>query len=386
MCLDKYRKIIRYALNLHKEAPFTPSSDVPIHRWFLIPEASSLRLIDVMLREAGVVLDQYNFIFDPFSGSGTTALYSMLHGINFVGGDKLADLTVSTIVKSIANNVAIQDVILGARIIMQRLQRYGELLDSLYDDASFAIAQQIQNIVLNISASLSTKLVLLLPIYSSLRMTPLHTTTSTAFLHEYSFFLNMVIEDLMNSSYLTSPIQTAIYCGDCCATNFTQMMLDTQNQQNAPSGILITSPTFVSTSQIVNGRTAYSHWLAAAALSEFNMLSRYRSTFRQFDVRSSIGNYISSQHKAVREFLYALACVLAEFQQFTHAPSLAIIEFENSHPGKELLELDLMICQLASLMDFSPRFILVTHYLDDAPNVPVYYATEKRGGFVVLDR
>jgi len=381
MASDNYRKLLREALDIHSRAPYRASRKTPIHRWFLIPESSSLALIDAMLEKVGVDIGEYAFIFDPFSGSGTTALYSTLSGINFLGGDKLADLVMATMAKSKANSASTQEIMAGEYTIKRYIQQHVRL------NNVFVVARRVQNLIINLGVSLATKFILLALVYSSLRETSGSAEPLSSFENNFFSSLKMATEDLSKVN-LPASVQSAIYCGDCCCVDFGQMLLDMQDEQDFPAGILMTSPTFVVTSQVLNRETLYSHLLATDALTEFNLLRKYEKhplSLRDIDF-SSADNYVSSQPEPVRDVLYALACALLGFRQITHSPSLAIIEFENAFFGTRLIELDLMICHLAHLLGFMPYAIYVTHYLDEVLQTPVYYRTRKRGGFVVLQR
>ena len=57
--------------------------NVPRHNWFKIKEGYSSELVKTFIDSVGVNKKEY--VFDPFSGSGTTVLTSNLENINSVG-------------------------------------------------------------------------------------------------------------------------------------------------------------------------------------------------------------------------------------------------------------------------------------------------------------
>ena len=60
-------------------ATFTLNKGKPIHRWYSYLEGYSSCLIDDIVMEIG--LENIRVIYDPFCGTGTTALVASSHGI-----------------------------------------------------------------------------------------------------------------------------------------------------------------------------------------------------------------------------------------------------------------------------------------------------------------
>ena len=93
----QYRDLIYEDLKFNKSVPYNANPQTPIHRWFLLPESSSLEWAKVILSEAGI--KQFDYVLDPFCGSGTVGLQSILFDVNFIGGDRLSDVLVGAMAK-----------------------------------------------------------------------------------------------------------------------------------------------------------------------------------------------------------------------------------------------------------------------------------------------
>jgi DNA modification methylase len=62
---------------------FKDNSRAPVHRWFQYPAGYSYKFVDLMFEKYSV--KQGDWIYDPFSGTGTTLIGAKLHGFNGYG-------------------------------------------------------------------------------------------------------------------------------------------------------------------------------------------------------------------------------------------------------------------------------------------------------------
>ena len=62
---------------------FKSNLNLPRHSWFKIKEGYSSELVKTFIDSIGINKKEY--VFDPFSGSGTTVLTSNLENVNSVG-------------------------------------------------------------------------------------------------------------------------------------------------------------------------------------------------------------------------------------------------------------------------------------------------------------
>ncbi len=84
---NKFKNIMREALNLGSSVSYVGNKNIPFLRIYRYKEAFAFNLVKKLLERFDVSSD--DFIFDPFSGLGTTLFTSMVHGIPSVGIDKL---------------------------------------------------------------------------------------------------------------------------------------------------------------------------------------------------------------------------------------------------------------------------------------------------------
>lgn len=84
---ERFRKIIHEELKLGSFVSYVGNKNVPFLRLYRYKEAFSFHLVREFLRRFKADSDDY--VFDPFSGLGTTMFTSMLKGIPSIGIDKL---------------------------------------------------------------------------------------------------------------------------------------------------------------------------------------------------------------------------------------------------------------------------------------------------------
>lgn len=79
--LESDLKVLRYP-EFGKLVSYSPTSKLPIHRWFKYREGYSVNLIDYIIEER-----KEKVVLDPFCGSGTSLLSSKLHNVESTGID-----------------------------------------------------------------------------------------------------------------------------------------------------------------------------------------------------------------------------------------------------------------------------------------------------------
>ncbi len=84
---DKYSPIIHEDLTLGSQVSYVGNRSVPFLRIFRYKEAFALKFVNYCLSKFEATTNDY--VFDPFSGLGTTVFTSTLNGIPSVGVDKL---------------------------------------------------------------------------------------------------------------------------------------------------------------------------------------------------------------------------------------------------------------------------------------------------------
>ena len=83
----KFEDIIYEDLTLGSQVSYVGNRPIPFLRIYRYKEAFSLNFVNYFLTKFNAKPSDY--IFDPFSGMGTTLFTSMLNGIPSIGVDKL---------------------------------------------------------------------------------------------------------------------------------------------------------------------------------------------------------------------------------------------------------------------------------------------------------
>jgi site-specific DNA-methyltransferase (cytosine-N4-specific) len=84
---EKFSKIMHEDLSLGSQVSYVGNRPIPFLRIYRYKEAFSLNFVNYFLKKFGASSEDY--VFDPFSGLGTTAFTSMLNGVHSVGVDRL---------------------------------------------------------------------------------------------------------------------------------------------------------------------------------------------------------------------------------------------------------------------------------------------------------
>ena len=79
----KFCSKMKFKSELRQQATFVPNKNNPIHSWFHYTQGFSQSLVEFCLNSC----KNPKYVFDPFSGVGTTSLTCMQHGIKSVGID-----------------------------------------------------------------------------------------------------------------------------------------------------------------------------------------------------------------------------------------------------------------------------------------------------------
>lgn len=83
--LEKKYNLIDHSNKFANLVNFSKNYDVPFHKWFRYREGFAGELIEELLKDSGINKDEV--VIDPFSGSGTTLVVSVLNGYKTLGID-----------------------------------------------------------------------------------------------------------------------------------------------------------------------------------------------------------------------------------------------------------------------------------------------------------
>jgi hypothetical protein len=374
--------LIEEDLSFHNIAPYIANPNTPIHRWLLIPESCSLEWAKLLIEEAG---DGIEYVIDPFCGSGTVALQCDLNGINYIGGDYLADMTIATLAKIHWHEISQQDFV-------SQTKKLSELIDKIqmtdpnnigklhqHEMKSYLVGQ-IHKYVLESQQSLPCKYTLLTAIYSAIRSTNENDDVANWY-GNLRRILGEISEDLGNSLRRPARSKRVIYYGDSRFANWPSLMSNMQILRDKGKGLLLTSPTYVSSSQRRDKLTEDCNLLASTALERMPEIPKYPS--RNNSRYSTIDGIVNKAPKEAHNFLKTVAQILHNFRELSIVSSQVIIENENPQVEQMVIENDLYICSIASQLGFVPTKIRVTHYVE-TPGFITYTTNLKRGSLIYL--
>lgn len=385
-----YKNLLYADLDFHRIAPYNASQHTPIHRWNLIPESPSIEWAKVLMSEAEHT--NYSFVMDPFVGSGSVALQAVTCSKNFIGGDLLADLVIASRGKAYSPKLDFEDFAHYADLLPQIVDSFfsNGILDHVkptHNEPLFEVLLKIQNYILTTKASLPCKYVLLTSLYGSLRFLSrtLYISQGVKLILEWKQYFESVLdyvkEDLKNNKKIINASRFVICHGDSTQTDW-QMVLGEVQSQVPAKGLLLTSPTYVQTSQDQTGFVQMCRMLGSQALME---LGNRRNFVKKEGLDSTILERVLYKTPiVVRENLKTLAHVLVDFGKIATPSSWAIIANENPQFGANSIEVDLYICLLAERLGYSPMKIRITHYLEQ-PGKIASHQTRRRGSIIYLE-
>lgn len=386
--IDVYRNLIQEDLEFDLVAPYSPDPNTPIHRWYLIPESTSLEWAQRLMHETAV--SDYAFVMDPFCGSGTVALQCMCNNANFIGGEWLADAIVGTLAKIMSDQLTYGEFRHYAKVLLDLAeQRCYVTRPTARTEPSLPgnlleLVTEAQNFVLASQASLPCQYGILSAIYKSFRKT---TSLGGAGLEQwkrrFATALRHITEDLEGPRPKPRSMRWALHYGDSTQADWCSMLADIGIGPSKEKGLLLTSPTFVQSSQDRGEQARFCNSLAANALADAYKLHRHTKENSVDLTAAEVNGIIKHMPPAVQGHLRTLVSVLTSFRQLAEKSSLAIIESENPQFGEEVIEVDLYICLLAELLHFSPVRIRVIHYIVN-PGTIDYTSSNKRGSLIYL--
>lgn len=385
MTVDEYRNLIREDLTFHSDAPYDADSDTQIHRWYLVPESNSLAMIHKIMDD--IEVKQFAFVMDPFCGSGTVALECVQRGATFIGGDYLADAVIGTMAKLLATHLQEEEFDVITVSLLEKIEWFlfnepSESLKMSISEVLYNLLEKTQNLIVEMDMSPACQYALLSALYGAVkRMARTGKNPLFSWKSDLEAAFQCIREDLRYTGLRTWSTQWALHCSDSTKVSWNSLLADAGVHPPA-RGLLLTSPTFVKTSQDRSGIAGLSNCLARRILAETSLLNRYTDT----DVSdiTAIDNAIANMPLAIHSHMKTLGCVLNWFGRIADKPSLAIVENENARVDGGVVEVDLYIGYLAEKLGFSPEQIRVTHYVA-SPGVATYDQTDLRGSLIYLN-
>ena len=373
--IDTWRSLIKEDLIFANQASYFAKSETPIHRWYLIPESCSLEWAKLLLDESANDVD---YVVDPYCGSGTIALGCSLKGKSFIGGDILADMVIATLAKY--NWREISPEILSSIFSELMNESRNKNTNLLGLNQIYEWGRQAQELIINSKVSIFVKYAFLTAIYKSIRST--QRPKYQSLMKNLENNINEMSRDLANRSGISSDHKIAIYYGNSSSSSWYKLMDDIGIPIKKRKGLLITSPTFINTSQDRGSHARICCSLAQLAIQQLN-ISQFFPTSNH-NRYSQKNDYLPNLPSQVKKYIYSLVEILYNFKQISVESSVAIIENENPQIGNEIFEVDLLICLLAKQFGYSPRAIRVTHYVD-SPGKITYSNSNRRGSLIYLE-
>ena len=209
-------------------------------------------------------------------------------------------------------------------------------IDHSPNDDFFFLARSTQDFILSQILSRPCKYTLLSALYRSIRTTTnLDSDLNEKWTNSLKSSLSMIAEDLEKSLLPSKPIRFAIYHCDSSEIDWVRLLADIGIKPLSSRGLLITSPTFVNTSQVTNDRKEMCHLLAEEVLENDGISNRYSK--KDISLTSDVEAFLEHLPILVRQKLKPLIYVLAGFYSIASQTSLVIIENENALMGSTII-------------------------------------------------
>lgn len=368
--------------SFYEEVPFYPDAATPIHRWFLVRESSSLQEVAKLLTELRA--GEYDLVIDPFCGAGTSGLQCAMLDRPFLGFDTLASCVIGTRAKlfaaanATAYSAALERLPAAFETHFRSLLRLRFHTESAYQ----TVAKMQSYLLANVSGP--TIYMCLSALYSAvLEHSPTPPSTFGELLRSFSQNLRVIQSDLQRTQSWQRRHKQIVRWRDCTERGWG---LDVRRAFCAVPAkvILVTSPPYFRTSQ---DRSALSTMcnqaggVALAVLEHTNGPSTHqRRSVLPVRVRSAVS-------PSWTDYLSMISRVLRNFRTVAAPESTAVIQAENALDGAgTLVEVDLLICAIATELGMKPDRVRVTHFVGRRPGVRTEKSQQLRGSFVYIRR
>lgn len=168
----KYYNLFEFPEDIEKSVTFQDNKKLPLFRWFPYKQGFSKFLVERIIHNTGV--KKGAIIYDPFVGSGTTALTSFLNGYTCMGSDQLPLSVFITRAKLNSLNLTIQEIenavttILRSKPNSQKSWPNVQIINKAIPEKTQQDLMGYQEIINNLDISLGLKELLLLAFSSSI--------------------------------------------------------------------------------------------------------------------------------------------------------------------------------------------------------------------------
>jgi site-specific DNA-methyltransferase (cytosine-N4-specific) len=390
---QKFHPLMEEELQLGNLVSYVGNKSVPFLRLYRYKEAFAFEFVRYFLKEFGLTSSDY--VFDPFSGMGTTLFASMLQGISSIGVDRLpiAAFVAETLPKFLF--IKKGELTTNFKRLQSSVTSYEPcsiaedvpLLRFAFDDKTLLRLRQWKSAIETLPGR--TRDVFLLLFFSILESTSfasndgqfLRIKKDKRLAHPDVTLFNKVAEaeeDLERISWLFPPWRTAkdhlpiVFLGDTRALNDITF--------KRPPTAIITSPPYANRYDYTR---SYCLELCFHFVKDFNELRLVRNNILRSHIESRTFSQERSSHSVVEEVVDALSNkdlnnpriphmligyfndmekVIGEWSRILARGARVAMVVDNVRFEGELIPVDLILSEMAEQAGFRVQKIIVCRY------------------------
>lgn len=365
---QKYSHLLYEDLDFHSHSPYGPIDNSIIHSWYLIPESCSVNWATNLIIEV-TKTHQIDYVFDPFMGSGSTGLACMKLQIPFLGTELKEDLVLSSRAKLMHKSIDPKRLLIDlASLSVPSHINYGNQFETL-EHYSFDLTNQI----IELDTHLSHKYLLTTVLFCLFNNNT--NLDRRIVVSQMKFIVNNFLDQIYKSNF--EEVDFSIHHQDCTRIDLEHAALGL-NLSKPLKGLLVTSPTFISTAQKNTRYVELNRKISRLVLdSESSNINRQK--------HPKLANLdLSAIPEPALNHIKLVAKTLTAFDN-SNQSKIAIIENENTIVEGQLIESDLYIAEVAERLGYTVDSIKVTHYVK-SPGKIQYKWTDKRGSIITLHK
>jgi hypothetical protein len=378
MQFDEFGRFIKLDLDYHSKIPYFAQPNTPIHRWFFTTESTSLAHVAEIFKR--VDASSFAKIIDPYCGSGTVGLQSMLKGIPFQGIDKAAHCVIASRAKIFSHEIreARVKVIFSKVLQVLGTQKFSNQITSQ------SLASLLNGIQKNIGyqGQIAEKYAVLSCLYMAILVgeNSLDRTLAGTLNRFETNVLNL-LADIKMVHFPSNGVFGSVIWGDCTRMNWSGLFPSHEKSENAKS-LMITSIPYIASLRRDSPLLSIIENASKSVLLNLEGPFRLNKTSLNIDGILRIFKAKEMAPSAATYFARVAIC-LTRFKRFATPGSIAVIDTENAVVDGVLIEADKAICAISEIIGYKIQLIHTTHFIIK-PGTISNSPNSIRGGTVYL--